>query len=59
MAEQTEKEILMEINESLKEINQKLVAVDNNHLEEIDDKLTRILRYIANPDYVDPMDVMR
>lgn len=56
MTELSEKELLIEINENLKEINKKLIAVDNNYLEEIEDKLRRILRYLADPNYIDPMD---
>lgn len=46
MTEPSEKEILIEINENLKQINEKLSAVDNNYLEEIDDKLRTIIELL-------------
>ncbi len=46
MTELSEKEILIEINENLKQINNKLGALDINYLEEIDYKLRTIKKIL-------------
>lgn len=54
MTDITEKELLIKINENLEKIITKLDEIDNNPiLEEMDDKLRRIICHIADPNYVD------
>lgn len=54
MTDLKEKELLIKINENLEKIIDKLDEMDNNPiLEEIDDKLRRMIHHIADPNYVD------
>ena len=54
MTDLTEKELLLKINENLEQIIDKLDEIDSNsRLDEINDKLERIIRHITDPNYVD------